>query len=232
MKWTKEQADWFIENYPSKGVKATSLFLGMAPKQIRSKVKNLKRRGIHLKYIGDEFVRVCTKCDQEKSLDEFYNDPKGVRGKHSSCIQCWNEKERSRYLTDDTFKLKRTLRSRFKRFMKGNFSENFESIIGGTLEVTLDHLQCQGISSQEYHIDHIVPLGPFQDQPEILLKLFHYKNCQILPKKENLRKQDSLLIAREHLARKLKENPNDEYYLELWDILTTVCPPDTIYFSS
>ena len=44
--------------------------------------------------------KICTRCNELKSLDGFYNDIKGKFGKQSKCIKCTKELSLKRYRTE------------------------------------------------------------------------------------------------------------------------------------
>ena len=45
-------------------------------------------------------MKICTECNQEKSLDEFWKHSEAPDGKRSKCGECLNRKQRERYHKD------------------------------------------------------------------------------------------------------------------------------------
>ena len=96
-------------------------------------------------------MKICSKCEKEKELNEFYKELNGRFGVRADCIMCrkkykkeeykrnkryyqerskkWfknnrskrNDYERDKYVSDSNYKLRRILRARFKEAIKNNF---------------------------------------------------------------------------------------------------------------
>ena len=50
--------------------------------------------------------KLCTACNQSKSLKEFNKNKNGKFGKHSICKQCRSERSRFRYSNGDTYSVR------------------------------------------------------------------------------------------------------------------------------
>jgi hypothetical protein len=109
-----------------------------------------------------------------------------------------NEYNRNRKLTDPIFKLKHSMNSRMRVFMKSKNitkrNKTFE-IIGCSPEELKIHLENQfteGMSWENHgklgwHIDHIIPLSSGKTEEEVI-KLCNYKNLQPLWAIDNIKK--------------------------------------------
>jgi hypothetical protein len=119
-----------------------------------------------------------------------------------------NKKNKIRYDTDVLYKLKSSMRSRLRSFLKtkqvkkqnGTFQ-----IIGCTPEYLKEYIEKQFFSTMSWdnyglygwHIDHIIPLSsalklPKDGRQSELERLDHYSNIQLLTTADNLAKRDRL----------------------------------------
>jgi hypothetical protein len=115
-----------------------------------------------------------------------------------------NKKNKIRYDTDVLYKLKSSMRSRLRSFLKtkqvkkqnGTFQ-----IIGCTPEYLKEYIEKQFFSNMSWdnyglygwHIDHIIPLSSAKTEEE-MYKLCHYTNLQPLWAEDNLKKNYRILI--------------------------------------
>lgn len=157
-------------------------------------------------------TKQCTKCYEEKPLEDYHNLKRGKYGKCSYCKECansWNKEWtnenrdhiRKRYVSYSSKRRKeganwyfnRILSNQVRRFILDKKGKRTEDILGETFDNVRRHLEKQfedGMNWNnfgEWHIDHIVPLSSGRNQEE-LIKLNHYTNLQPLWAKDNLSK--------------------------------------------
>ena len=168
-------------------------------------------------------VKVCTKCNVEKSFNEFYKEKAGKNGLRSKCKFCmqeyrkeWrkynktkrNEQIRERRKKDYLFKLKDNLRGRtYKAFKYKGFSKTSKTkeMLGAEWDLIKLHIERQFTKGMnwdnygEWHIDHIIPLASAKT-PERLKQLCHYTNLQPMWAEENLSK-NAKIIGQQTLLR-------------------------------
>jgi len=110
------------------------------------------------------------------------------------------QKDIERRKTDPIHKLKHTMNSRLRMFLKTkNLSKRNKtfSVIGCTPIELKEHLENKFVSGMswenqgEWHIDHIIPLSSAQTEDEIY-ELCHYTNLQPLWAEDNLKKSNKL----------------------------------------
>jgi len=175
--------------------------------------------------------KVCTKCKEEKTLDNFHVH-KGKGTIRAACKTC-DSKARSEYYknnrtklnkqttqyqnnrckVDPNYKLSRRLRSRLWQAItnqRGQKSNRTMVLVGCTIPFLRGYLEArfkEGMTWENYgtwHIDHIQPCASFDlTKKENQVKCFHYTNLQPLWASENLSKGDELLSD-----EKLKELSN------------------------
>jgi 5-methylcytosine-specific restriction endonuclease McrA len=66
--------------------------------------------------------KVCTKCAQEKPLDAFDREKRGLHGRRADCKQCRNEYRKNLYHTSDKY------RNAQKAYQAQHYQENTERI--------------------------------------------------------------------------------------------------------
>jgi hypothetical protein len=108
-----------------------------------------------------------------------------------------NNRRRSMYKNNTTYKLQVSVRNRIKDCVKTGYSSSFLKYLGCSVSdyrAYLESLFVQGMgwdnwSLKGWHIDHIVPICNFDlAKEEELYKAFHYTNTQPLWALDNLRK--------------------------------------------
>lgn len=165
-------------------------------------------------------IKVCTVCNQEKTLDMFHIAKcKGtIRSQCKSCLSDARKKNyydnriaRNKQTTqyqvnkckiDPAFKLERNLRCRLYHALRSQNAKKSTRILDLT-DCTISYLMgyieakfTKGMSWENYgewHIDHITPCAKFNllDEQE-QKKCFHYTNLQPLWAKDNLIKGSKL----------------------------------------
>ncbi len=119
------------------------------------------------------------------------------RRKHKDKINAWNSAYTKKQLaTNPYFKLKHTLRRRFRKALKGN-AKTASAVrdLGCSIQDFKTYIEKQFQPGMEWdnhgkwHLDHIVPLDEFDlsDRKQLLIAL-NYRNYQPLWAKDNLKK--------------------------------------------
>tara|TARA_R110002020_G_scaffold463285_1_gene683292 strand:- start:8 stop:1003 length:996 start_codon:yes stop_codon:yes gene_type:complete len=109
-------------------------------------------------------------------------------------------KRKKRYQTEPLFKLTVNVRNLINSAIKDKgYTKRSKAseILGCTFEFFLSYLKKQleeGMSLNDTHLDHIVPLNLGETEEEIIA-LNHYSNFRPLPGKENLSKRDKLILS-------------------------------------
>ena len=158
-----------------------------------------------------EPTKVCSKCKEEKSLNDFSihsgkylktfckvchsNHVKDYYKKNKTIINSKTaEKNKIKYHRNPLFRLKDNLRSRLRKALKNNCKSG-SSIkdLGCSIEEFKKYLESkfqEGMSwenRRDWHIDHIKPLSFFDlSNREQFLEACHYTNLQPLWAKDNL----------------------------------------------
>lgn len=159
-------------------------------------------------------IKICTVCNQEKTLDMFHIAKcKGtIRSQCKSCSsiarkQYYQEHKKETIIQntqyqinkckiDPPFKLERNLRSRLYSALKSKNAKKSTKtldLIGCSTSFLMGYLEAkftEGMTWEKYgefHIDHIKPCSKFNllDEEE-QKKCFHYTNLQPLWAKDNL----------------------------------------------
>lgn len=148
--------------------------------------------------------KICSKCNIEKDVCEFYKNPKKEGEVRTRCKKCMNKISLENY-----YQNVETERERRRKYHKQYYLENKEKenlrnktfdIVGCSPNYLREHIEKQfleGMNWENYgfygwHIDHKIPLSSAKNEEEIL-KLFHYTNLQPLWAEENLRKNKKIL---------------------------------------
>jgi hypothetical protein len=158
--------------------------------------------------------KVCTKCYEEKSLEEYHNLKRGKFGKAAYCKECaykaqkeWDSKNRKKNQkrgnkywvkqrrNNSELYIKAVLRNQVRRYIVDKKGKRTEEILGETFDNVRLHIEKQFKGDMswdnygEWHIDHIIPLSSGKNRDE-WIKLNHYTNLQPLWAEENMRKKD------------------------------------------
>jgi hypothetical protein len=131
----------------------------------------------------------------KQNKDWYYANKEKVKEK--------NRRNRNKYKTNPTFKVRNALRQRVYSFLLGSKSQKTMDLIGCSIEKLKQHLESQfveGMTWENYgnpngdhtdcwHIDHIRPCNSFDLTKETDQKeCFHYSNLQPLWGKDNIKK--------------------------------------------
>lgn len=164
------------------------------------KLSNLKyrhsARGKQLKYNYES-----THLDEKREYNKTYRQHNIEYFRRKKC-----EYHHIRMKTDPNYRIESRFRVRIRQALKTNAKHTTsKELLGCTIEEFKLHLQETAIlngylnfdinnySSDEYHIDHIIPCSSFDlTDPEQQKQCFHYTNQQILTSYENLRKSDKV----------------------------------------
>ena len=113
-------------------------------------------------------------------------------------------RHRERYHTDPQYRIKKILRSRLRRALKGkNKSARTMKLVGCSIPHLMEHLKKQfspGMTWEnqgKWHVDHMMPCASFDlSDPEQQRRCFHYTNLQPMWGTENISKGDNILYNR------------------------------------
>lgn len=135
-----------------------------------------------------------SKQQKERLGDAYSQYQRDYRAKNKDRLNAYTLK---RLHTEPVFKLKHTLRGRFRKLVKGEHKTNSVlTLLGCSVEKLKEHIESQWLAGMTWenwgklwHIDHIVPcvsfdLTKYSDQ----LKCWHYTNLRPLFALDNLRK--------------------------------------------
>lgn len=160
-----------------------------------------KRRNLEYK---EEIKKYC-KDRYELNKEEILKKCKIYREKNHDKISKRRLKyQRKRFKTDLNYRLMMSLRHRINMAIKGfTKSKHTIELLGCNVEFLKKHLESQfqkDMSWNNYgyygwHVDHIIPCASFDLRKASEQKIcFNYTNLQPLWWRENLRKQDKILI--------------------------------------
>ena len=135
-----------------------------------------------------------------------------------------NQKMVERLHTDPIFKIKHTLRTQLRKYLKDkkDSTSSFSKYLGCNVEFLKGYFESKfrdGMDWKNYgkvwHIDHILPCRSFDFlKEEDKHKCFHYSNLQPLLVKENLSKQDKMpdgTCARHNISKPSKNKTIDDF---------------------
>lgn len=156
--------------------------------KVKIKVSNYRKKNLGK-------IKQLKKLIYEKNKENILSTNKKYRDENREKI---NKYVRERKLTDPIFKLKHSMNSRMRVFMKTkNITKKNKTfdIVGCSPEELKEHLQNQfteGMTWENHgrdgwHIDHIIPLSSATTEDEII-KLCNYKNLQPLWAIDNIKK--------------------------------------------
>ena len=183
--------EFLKRNYPKYGAKYCSIKLGCKQSRVRIKASNL---GISRE--KNSKTKICSKCFQEKPINEYSPHLTGRFGIYPSCKKCNSKKELLRRSLNPEMRLIHNLRTRIAMAIKKNVKSGKSlDLLGCSIDFLKKYLSDRfqlGMTWDNYgvwHIDHIRPCSSFNlsdvNQQRIC---FHYSNLQPLWKRDNLSK--------------------------------------------
>lgn len=132
----------------------------------------------------------------------YYRTKLGMKPKPRDTYKEVKEKQRKYYHVrcriDPSYRLKKNLRTRVRKALKGNTkSATTQALLGICVDECrkyIESLFTKGMSwSSDIHIDHIVPCASFDlSDPEQQRRCFHWSNLQPLWGPDNLKKSDKM----------------------------------------
>lgn len=162
---------------------------------------------------GNRTNSMCYCCRKQKNREyykEYYQRNKEAKKEKSRIYRQTHKKaiqekrniyEKKKMLTDPQFRLRKSLRKRFRNALLNQTANKKHSVLrylGCTVEEARLHLESlfkEGMTWEthgEWHIDHIRPCSSFDlTKDEEVQACFHYSNLQPLWKHENLSKGSS-----------------------------------------
>lgn len=148
----------------------------------------------------------CAPCNRKRALERYHKNAEAInatrrtpefRARFNAYASQWAKEKRASDPTT-SYKIKRLLRSRLWRVLKGARKDaSMVELLGAPIDVVRRHLEAQftdGMSwtnhgQPGWEIDHIVPCAVFDlTDPDQLRECFHYTNLQPLWGPENWRK--------------------------------------------
>jgi hypothetical protein len=161
-------------------------------------------------------MKICSKCNIEKSLENFRVRKDRKCGYRSDCKECeynyskltrkeyFNNYQRQRRKEDLLYKLTWNIRASisqsFSRSCNGKYkkSKPTEKILGCTMDFFKEYISSQFKNGMSYdkineiHLDHIIPISSAKSEEEII-RLNHYTNFQPLWAEDNFKKGDKII---------------------------------------
>ena len=161
-------------------------------------------------------MKICSKCNIEKSLENFRVRKDRKSGYRPDCKSCeynysrlnrkeyFNKYQRERRKNDLLYKLTWNIRTSisqsFARSCNGKYkkSKPTEKILGCTMEFFKEYISSQFKNGMSYdkineiHLDHIIPISSAKSEEEII-RLNHYTNFQPLWAEDNFKKSDKII---------------------------------------
>jgi hypothetical protein len=148
--------------------------------------------------------KICKKCGQTKSFEEFHIDIKAKDGHRSICKSCRSVRRKLHIsLSIGRKKFDKNLNSAIYRSLKTRKSGSWERIFNFSLEHLVKHLESQfttkmnwGNYGSYWWIDKIIPRVAYRYQNvknNEFLKCWSLKNMRPLPKYDCVRKGNKIL---------------------------------------
>src|SRR5688572_22233279 len=169
---------------------------------LRTAIIRLKNKYNNIKM---EVIKVCTKCEMEKSLIKFCKDKRNKSGYGAICKDCAYKYNavytKARRLYDSEFKLLTNMRSRLGQILKGTSkSQTTQQLIGVNFEIFTKWIQFQfeeGMTMNNYGSawchDHVLPISSFNLLEEgELQKAMNWKNIRPMQPLKNIKKSNKI----------------------------------------
>jgi hypothetical protein len=160
-------------------------------------------------------MKQCSKCNEQKSFENFYKDRKAKDGYQSQCKQCRgkgineyykNNPDKRYYSKESSLKkyYKHKVHSNVARLVRRGLVEHTKSkptfeLLGYSVEQLKQHLESQFTKGMtwdnygEWHIDHITPRAKLKYETtddENFKKCWSLDNLQPLWALDNIKKSD------------------------------------------
>jgi hypothetical protein len=163
--------------------------------------EKVKDRREQYRALNADKIKNSVKKYQQSHADEINKYQIEYRVTHAEHISARKRKYIQKRMTKDVnFKIRRALRGRLCKAIRGGFKAGSAvRDLGCTVDQLKQHLESkfqEGMTwdnwgTYGWHIDHIIPLSSFDlSDREQLLKACHYTNLQPLWAEENLKKSD------------------------------------------
>jgi len=148
-------------------------------------------------------MKLCKKCNIEKSLDDFHIDNRAKDKHHYLCKSCRSKKKLKKTLSPQRKNFDKNLASAMYRSIKSGKAGRWEKIFGFTLVELKKHLENQFTETMNWNnygsywwIDRIVPKSAYSYQ-NVKNNEFHkcwsLKNIRPLPRHEVVIKGNKIL---------------------------------------
>lgn len=140
-----------------------------------------------------------TITEQRKSYRERPEIKEHIKMKNKEYMPIKKEKIKTKRVTDNSFRINETLRSKFNRAIKREKYSEFIGCDNEFLKVWLEYRFTPEMSWDNFgtywHIDHILPISKFNfNNKEEISICFHWTNLQPLRKDENISKLNKILL--------------------------------------
>jgi hypothetical protein len=140
-------------------------------------------KGYHLANPIIDGKRICWKCDEEKSVDDFHKAPGNIGGITGKCKECLNSEQLLRHKANPEYNQNASLKKLYgitldERNAMIEAQENCCALCNTTLkggrDIHVDHDHETGeVRSILCHLCN-VGLGAFRDDPNILIRALSY----------------------------------------------------------
>ncbi len=180
--WSDAEEQFLIKNYPKYGSNFCSQRLNIGVCIVYNKIEKL-----HLKKDTHTTFKICTKCNIEKSVEQFPNSKTGRLGKNAKCKRCKNDIiARIQKRTRELLKSKEIQESKTALELLGCSKQEFIAYFKSKMK---PDMTWEAVIHGRIHIDHIKPCCSFDlTNPAERAVCFHYTNLQPLWAVDNLKK--------------------------------------------
>lgn len=199
--------------------------------------------------------KVCSICNQDKSVNEFYKSYRHKDGYFKWCSKCHDERTqnklynpkvkrtkeymieyRKKQKENPNYQIKYSLRSNLKSRLKTNNETKDDrtlTYVGcsveffkGWLEYNFDKKMNWKNRGSYWHIDHIMPCASYNlSKQKEIHECYHWTNLRPLYKKENIQKSDKIDMELVELYKNKGKMFLKEIKYELNDGIYNVLPP-------